>query len=71
MTTQPASIAEGVLLSGAEAIRTFLGLATRRQVYHYAHAHGLPVFHIGRSLCAKPAALREWLEHQQRAGRPE
>ena len=48
-------------LTGARAIAEFLGM-TPRQVFHRVEDGTLPVFRMGKSICARPATLREWIE---------
>ena len=38
-----------------------------RQVYHLADKHGLPTFNMGRIVCARRAAVTEWLAAQEAA----
>jgi hypothetical protein len=49
-----------LLLKGRLAIAGYLGLDDR-QTEHAIEAHGLPVFHIGRSLAARPPDLDRWV----------
>jgi hypothetical protein len=49
------------LLTGAEAIATFMGVKPRR-VYHLTETGQLPVFRIGTTLCARRSTLRHWIE---------
>ena len=53
------------IIYGAKNIAGFLGLE-RRQIYHASDRHGLPVFRIGATLCARPAALLTWIAEQDR-----
>jgi hypothetical protein len=57
----------GDLLFGAEEIAVFLFSSAdhRRRVYHLAEKHGLPVFRIGSTLCARRERLRRWLEAKE------
>jgi hypothetical protein len=54
------------LLTGAEAIATFMGVKPRR-IYHLAETQRLPVFRIGSTLCARRSTLRRWIEDMERA----
>ena len=54
------------LLTGAEAIATFMGVKPRR-VYHLAETQRLPVFRIGNTLCARRSTLLHWIEDMERA----
>ena len=53
----------GQLLFGAQDISEFLfgNSAHRRRVYHLADKHGLPVFHVGSTICALEHNLTRWL----------
>ncbi len=51
-------------LTGAKAIAQFLNL-TERQVFHHAESGCLPVFRMGRTLCARPATLLAWIAEQE------
>jgi hypothetical protein len=48
------------LLSGAEAIATFIGVKPRR-VYHLVEIRRLPVFRMGSTLCARRSTLVRWI----------
>jgi|ERR1700721_310719 hypothetical protein len=54
---------KGLVLFGAHEISQFLfgSAAHRRRVYHLAEKHGLPVFHIGSTICAREVRITEWL----------
>jgi hypothetical protein len=54
---------KGLVLFGAHEISQFLfgSAAHRRRVYHLAEKHGLPVFHIGSTICARDVRITEWL----------
>jgi hypothetical protein len=54
------------LLSGAEAIATFIGVKPRR-VYHLVEIRRLPVFRMGSTLCARRSTLVRWIEDMERA----
>ena len=56
----------GEMLCGAAPIAAFMGVK-RRQVYHWAEHGELPVFRIGRTLCARPDRLRAWITEQEAA----
>lgn len=55
-------------LVGAKVIAKFLGI-TPRQVFRQTEAGNLPVFRLGRIICARPERLREWIAQQEDAGR--
>lgn len=59
----------GDTLRGAAAIAEFLfGDPTlRRSIYHHIEHHRLPVFRIGRCICARRSSLSEWVHEQERA----
>lgn len=38
-----------------------------RQVHHLKDHHGLPTFKIGRNVCARRGALRDWLKQRETA----
>lgn len=61
---------DGEVLTGAKAIADKFGF-TRRQIYHYVETAGFPVFHIGRTLCARPWQVRQWLAEQEAAAKAE
>ena len=54
------------LLFGAFAISHFVfgDKGQRRRVYHLAEKHGLPVFYIGSTICARRSRLRAWLDEK-------
>jgi excisionase family DNA binding protein len=52
------------VIYGAGRIAEFLGIG-RRQVYHAAERHGLPVFKIGTTVCARPEAIAAWLSARE------
>jgi len=54
------------LLFGAFAISQFVfgDKGQRRRVYHLAEKHGLPVFYIGSTICARRSRLRAWLDEK-------
>jgi excisionase family DNA binding protein len=54
------------LLSGAEAIASYIGVKPRR-IYHLAETRRLPVFRIGSTLCARRSTLLRWIEDMERA----
>jgi hypothetical protein len=56
------------LLVGARAIARFLEIK-EQQVYHFSRNHELPIFRIGKSLCARPASLTRWVTKRAR-GQP-
>ncbi len=52
---QVMSIAED-MLKGADAIADFIGITSRR-VYYLADRNELPVFRMGKTLCARRSTL--------------
>lgn len=54
------------LIYGADRIAAFLGIG-RRQVYNASARHGMPVFRIGTTICARESTLREWLAEREHA----
>lgn len=54
------------LLFGAIAISLFVfgDKEQRRRIYHLAEKHGLPVFYIGSTICARRSRLRAWLDEK-------
>ena len=52
------------IIYGADRIARFLGIG-RRQVYHAGSRHGLPVFKIGTTICARPEPLLAWVAAQE------
>lgn len=67
MTNDAPAPAEGEMLYGAGAIGIFLGVP-RRAVYHLTQRLGLPAFKLGEIVCARPAALREWVAKMEAGG---
>lgn len=59
---------EGEVLTGAKAIAAKFGF-TPRQIYHWIETADFPVFHIGRTICARPWQVRKWLADQEAAAR--
>jgi hypothetical protein len=56
------------LLHGAQDIAAFLGLTVRQVERHIAQSN-LPVFCLGRTVCARRSSLDRWLaelEHRTR-----
>lgn len=51
------------LITGASEIAEYVG-CTRRQIYHWAEKMDFPVFSIGRTVCARPDMIDEWLQEQ-------
>jgi hypothetical protein len=59
------------ILIGAEAIRQYLGLKNRRQVYYLVGAsRWVPVWRLSGKLCALKSGLRAWIAAQVRTGNP-
>jgi hypothetical protein len=52
------------VIYGAGRIAEFLGIG-RRQVHHAAECHGLPVFKIGTTVCARPEAIAAWISARE------
>lgn len=52
------------MIYGAGRIAEYLGIG-RRQVYHAAERHGLPVFKIGTTVCARPESLAAWISARE------
>jgi hypothetical protein len=59
------------LLRGGEKIAEFLfgDPEHRRKVYHLAETSRLPVFRLGKQLCARRSTLLDWVARQERGGR--
>ena len=60
-----ATTAEGEILYGVAAIAKFLGIP-KRAAQHQIDVKRLPVVRLGRTVCARLEALRQWarsLEH--------
>ena len=56
------------LLYGLAAIAEYAGLK-ETQARHLYESHDLPVFKIGRQVCARRSVLDRWLQERQAAGR--
>lgn len=56
------------LIYGADRIAAFLGIG-RRQVYNASARHGMPVFRIGTTICARESKLREWIAEREHAAK--
>lgn len=56
---------DGDLLRGAEAIGEFLG-TDERQVREMANKGRLPVFRLGRTICARKSTFFAWIAEQER-----
>ncbi|WP_374829647.1 DNA-binding protein [Paenochrobactrum pullorum] len=54
------------LLTGADAIATFLGW-NRRQVYHAVSKRTLPAFKLGDMVCARKSKIIAFIEAQEAA----
>lgn len=67
-----AALADDILPGGGE-IAVFLygddSKANRKKVFHAAAQGALPVFRIGRTICARKSAIIAWIEAQERKGR--
>ena len=50
------------LLYGCEAIGEFLGGLTASQVQHQVDLKRIPVFRIGKTICARATTLTAWLD---------
>src|SRR5262245_26060308 len=61
------------LVGGAHRIAEFLfgsaDVQLRREVYHLAEHHDLPVFKVGNKLYARKVKLHEWIEAREQAPR--
>jgi hypothetical protein len=53
------------LLTGADAIASFIGVKSRR-IYHLAETKRLPIFRMGATLCARRSTLVKWIEEMER-----
>lgn len=60
------------LLRGAAAIadHVFGDAHQRRSVYYYVEKRTLPVFRIGRVICARKSRLDQWIAEQEQAAAP-
>jgi hypothetical protein len=58
------------LLRGAGAIAVFVygDFGERRKVYNLVEQQSLPVFRLGRTICARKSTLRAWVVEQEKAG---
>ncbi len=54
------------LLHGVQDIAGFLGLTVRQVERHIAQS-GLPVFRMGRTVCARRSSLDRWLAELERS----
>jgi len=59
------------LLEGAGAIAIFLfgDFEARRKVYYLAEQQSLPVFRLGKRICARKSTLQGWISEQEHGGR--
>ena len=58
------------VLSGVAAIAAFMGMKTRQAQYHIDCGR-LPVFRVGRTICARKPTLRRWMAEQEAASTQE
>lgn len=60
------------ILRGADQIALFLfgDSGARRRIYDLAEAGVLPVFRLGRIICARRSTLRSWIDHQEAEATP-
>jgi predicted kinase len=60
------------LLEGAEGITNYLygDPDKRRKIHHLAETSRFPIFRLGSVLCARKSTINEWIEEQERRGRP-
>ncbi len=56
------------LLHGAQDIAAFLGLTVRQVERHIAQSN-LPVFRLGRTVCARRSSLDRWLAELENQSR--
>ncbi|MFG1465247.1 DNA-binding protein [Xanthobacter sp. DSM 24535] len=52
------------VLVGVSAIAAHLGMSAR-QAKHRVHLNMLPVFRMGRTVCARKTTLNEWMAKQE------
>lgn len=50
------------ILAGTRAIAEFLGTSPR-QVAYWNEQGRIPCFRIGKTICARPETLRQWLKN--------
>lgn len=57
------------LLEGADQIAGFLygDPKKRSKVYHLADKKNLPVFKLGKTICARKSTLLAWIAEQEKA----
>lgn len=69
MTTKNDSPQDADLIGGGDRIAQFLfGQADeqlRREVYHLAEHHDLPVFKVGNKIYARKTKLTEWIKARE------
>jgi hypothetical protein len=60
----------GELLEGAGALAVFLygSFKERRKIYPLVKGQRLPIFRIGKKICARKSTLRAWVIEQEKAG---
>ncbi len=54
------------LLEGADEIAEFMGLESKRRVYHLCESGSLPIFRLGRIICARKSTLLSHIKAQEK-----
>lgn len=66
--TQDTGAQEPLILYGAAEIAAYLGMPLKA-TQHRIDRGQIPTFRLGRTICARPSALRDWIEASERADR--
>ena len=53
------------VLYGASAIADFMGMKSKRRVYHLCEYGNLPVFRLGNIICARRSTLLDHIKSQE------
>jgi len=53
------------VLEGAKAIAAFMGFENPRSIYSAVEANALPVFRVGKKICARKATLHAFMAKQE------
>lgn len=53
------------VLYGADAIAEFMGIESKRRIYHLCESGSLPIFRLGSRLCARKSTLLNHIKAQE------
>lgn len=65
MNNETTSPSRPEVLEGAKAIAAFMGFQNPRSIYSAVEANNLPVFRVGKKICARRAVLHAFMVKQE------